>query len=231
MTILKVYNKCCPVTLMFEVEARGRLLCSIDEMSDKLKSLGADFIEKRKRLSLIYFKVHFGETSGDNPDKVTDLRIRVNNGKSEIVLKYGKPGPFDNRKEVSIPIRTKNFADAVMLLKILGWDKGVITVTNSYKFIFKSIEFVLVDAGLKDECYFEAERLSETLEDIQTERDYITKVCSELTLTIFKESDYYQLIDKINSLPGRKFNFNNEDFGTIKDRFLEYFESKDCDVQ
>ena len=205
---------------MFEVELRGNVPGSIDLMASKFKSIGAKFVERRKRFSMIYFKKSFGER-GINDS--LDLRLRVSNGKSEIVLKYGKPSAFDNRLEISLPINTKNFGDAVEILKLLGWYKGVITVTYSYKFIYKGIEFVFVDAGLRNEAYFEAESLSKNRQNIYKKRVYIEKVCSQVGFSAFDEKGYKNLLKRINTLPGRKFDLNKQSFSSIRRKFINYF--------
>ena len=115
---------------MFEVEARGKLTVSTTEIVKRFKKLNAKSLGKTRRFSLIYLR----NKSADKNNPV-DLRIRVTNGKAEIILKYGKWGAFDSREEVSVPISVKDFSNAVEMLRLIGWTHGVINVNDRYKSI------------------------------------------------------------------------------------------------
>ena len=201
---------------MFEVEARGKLTVSTAEIVKIFKKLNAKFLGKTRRFSLIYLR----NKSADKNNPV-DLRIRVTNGKAEIILKYGKWGAFDSREEVSVPISIKDFSNAVEMLRLIGWTHGVINVNDRYKFRYRGIEFVFVDNGVA--TYFEAERLTKTQGKIAEERKYITKICNELGVKPFSDVEFYDLIDKINKSKGRQFDFDKENFEDIKNKFKRYF--------
>jgi Adenylate cyclase, class 2 (thermophilic) len=201
---------------MFEVEARGELTVSLDQIIKRFRKLNAKFLGKTRRFSLIYLR----NKSADKNDPI-DLRIRVTNGKSEIVLKYGKWGAFDNREEVAVPIDTKDFSDAVEMLKLLGLSHGIINVNDRCKFRYKGIEFVFVDNGIA--TYFEAERLIKSRSKIEKERNYVTRICNELGMKPFNDDEFYSLIDKINGAADRQFDLNNERFEDIKNKFKQYF--------
>ncbi len=201
---------------MFEVEARGKLNVSTIEMIKRFKKLNAKFLGKEKRFSLIYLR-----DKGADKNNPIDLRIRVTNGKAEIILKYGKWGAFDNRKEVSIPIAIKDFSNAIEMLRLIGWTHGIINVNDRYKFRYKGIEFVFVNNGVA--TYFEAEKLTKARDKIAEERKYITKICDELGIKAFNDAEFYNLISKINNSKDRQFNFNRDNFEDIKNRFRKYF--------
>lgn len=204
---------------MFEVEARGKLTVSTAEIVKRFKKLNARSLGKTRRFSLIYLR----NKSADKNNPV-DLRIRVTNGKAEIILKYGKWGAFDSREEVSVPISVKDFSNAVEMLRLIGWTHGVINVNDRYKFRYKGIEFVFVDNGVA--TYFEAERLTKTKDKIAEERKYIAKICNELVIKPFSDTEFYGLIDKINNSKGMQFNFDKENFEDIKKKFKKYFSTK-----
>lgn len=201
---------------MFEVEARGKLTVSTAEIVKIFKKLNAKFLGKTRRFSLIYLR-----NKGADKNNPVDLRIRVTNGKAEIILKYGKWGAFDSREEVSVPIFIKDFSNAVEMLRLIGWTHGVINVNDRYKFRYKGIEFVFVDNGVA--TYFEAERLTKTKGKIAEERKYITKICNELGVKPFSDVEFYDLIDKINKSKGGQFDFDKENFEDIKNKFKRYF--------
>ena len=60
--------------IMFEVEARGELTVSLDQIIPRFRKLNAKFLGKTRRFSLIYLR----NKSADKNDQI-DLRIRVTN--------------------------------------------------------------------------------------------------------------------------------------------------------
>ena len=88
---------------MFEVEARGKLTVSTAEIVKIFKKLNAKFLGKTRRFSLIYLR-----NKGADKNNPVDLRIRVTNGKAEIILKYGKWGALTAERKYLFryPLRT-----------------------------------------------------------------------------------------------------------------------------
>jgi adenylate cyclase class IV len=206
---------------MFEVEIRGRLK-NFEDTLKKFKSK-AKFIEEKDRFSLVYFRntfQHEGDVREVKDDPV-DLRVRVTNKKAEIIMKYGKWGGSDKRKEISIPISLDKFEDSVDLLKCLDWYKGVVIATKTFVFDYKGIEFALVKN--KDYNYFEAEKLAKSNQDLDKISQQIKEVCREFNLEPFDEEDFMDQINKINNSKENQFDFSKQDFRTIKSKFGEFF--------
>jgi len=205
---------------MQEVEVRGPLKeKDFDKIFQFFKS-NATFIEERDRFSLIYFPKDTLDLKKMQDDP-RDLRLRVTNKKAELVIKYGRWGVKDNRREISIPIPLEKFDETAELLHYLGWSFGSVFATKTFVFKHKNIEFALVKN--KHLCYFEAERVIGKNENPEKTMKEIEKTCDKIGLSIFSEKEYFELMDKINSSPGALFDFRKREFSEIKQEYLEYF--------
>jgi adenylate cyclase class IV len=206
---------------MIEVEVRGRIK-NFDETLEKFKGK-AKFIQEKDRCSLVYLRNTFdiNRDVRELKDDPVDLRVRITNKKAEIVMKYGKWGGSDRRKEISIPISSEKFEDAIDLLKCLDWYSGVIMATKTFVFDYSGIEFALVKN--KDYNYFEAEKLVEDSADSSKVHEEIKEVCRNLGLAVFDEEDFINQINKINNNPDNQFDFSKQEFSQLKEKFKEYF--------
>lgn len=205
---------------MIEVELRGKLP-HFDKTLKKFEEIG-EFVKKKKRVSMIYYRDEVPKDARDVKDELVDLRLRVTNGEAELVLKYGVWGAEEKREEIGIPIKLGDFDKYVELLKCLGWFRGLIASTQSNVFNYKGIEFALVkiDTG---HTYFEAEVMAENEEIAEEKKENIKTVCGELGLEIYSEREFIELINELNSYESRKFNLEKEDFTSIRKRYSEFF--------
>lgn len=202
-----------------EVEHRGALTeKKFNELNKFLRKSGK-FLGERDRFSVIYsprgkesLKLH------KNPE---DLRLRITNKKTELVLKYGKFSSKDARKEFSFPIDSKKFEEMIKFLQILGFYYGVLQATKTFLYLYKGVEFALVKVPGWG-YYFEAEILVEP-QFVKKADEKIIAVCSEINLTVLNDKDIWKLLQSLNDRPGFRFNFKKEDFLEIKKRFKEYF--------
>lgn len=202
---------------MIEVEVRGKIE-DFDKVLNNFKSK-ARFIEEKDRLSLIYFRHEVVKDVSDVRDEMVDLRLRITNKKSELILKYGTWGGSDSRKEISIPISINKFLEAVELLHLIGWNKGVVMETNTYVFNYKDVEFSLVKS--KHLNYFEAERLVAETKNNRKEEEKINEVCVEMKLKPFTDKEFIDEINKVNN-SGDKFDFERDSFDKVKTLVLRY---------
>ena len=169
-----------------EVEYRGVLTKKkFDELNNYLKKSG-NYIKEKDRFSVIYFP------RGKERLKVSksplDLRVRITNKKSELVLKYGRSSGNDARKEFSFPIDSEKFEEIIEFLKILGFYYGVLQATKTYIYIYQDIEFALVDVpGFG--YYFEAEILAD-MKSVESVKKKIAITTKELGLNVLNENDY-----------------------------------------
>lgn len=201
-----------------EVEVRGKIL-DFSKTLDFFKK-NAQFVEEKDRLSFIYFREDVKDVS-EIKDELVDLRVRITNKKAEIVMKYGKWGSQESRKEFSFPISNENFGPALDFFKCLGWTKGVMMDTKTFVFNYEGIEFALASVGKNS--YFEAEILINSQKEVEKSLEKIKRVCSFLKLDIFNEDEFISLINLLNSRRDRFFDMEKDDFEEIKKKFKEYF--------
>lgn len=205
-----------------EVEVRGRISDGkLNKVLEKFKE-EARFIEEKDRITFIYFKNGIGinDLSKVREDPV-DLRVRITNKKAEIVMKYGRWGAVENRKEFLFPIEIEKFGQAVEFLKCLNWEKGVLVDTKTFVFDYKGIEFAIVRSG--DFCYFEAEKLVDNKSEAPEVIEEIKKVCEEMGLKIFEEEEYICMIQDMNERKDRLFDMSQDDFEEIRKKFSDFF--------
>ncbi len=202
-----------------EVEHRGGLTDrKFKELNNFLKKNGK-FLKEKDRFSIIY------SPRGKENIKISrspiDLRVRITNKKSELVVKHGKWSGNDARKEFSFPINSEKFEEMTELLKVLGFYYGVLQATKTHLYLYKGIEFALVDV-FDFGYYFEAEIMTES-NSIEIADKKIISGCQELGLSIFNDKEFYKLLEDLNNRPGFRFNFKKESFLDIKKRFNDYF--------
>lgn len=202
-----------------EVEHRGLLTKKQFNNLNKYFLKNGSFIAEKDRFSLIYSPQE-KETSRTYKG-AKDLRLRITNKETELVLKYGKQGGNDSRKEFQFPIDSKNFEEAVEFLSILGYHYGALQATKSFLYMYEGIDFVLVevpDFGY----YFEAEILTNS-DLIKSANEKIREICQRLKLDILNDQEFWKLIEDLNKRPGYRFSFKKERFLEVKKRFINYF--------
>ncbi|MBI3337102.1 MAG: hypothetical protein HY005_00560 [Candidatus Staskawiczbacteria bacterium] len=202
-----------------EVEHRGSLTKEQFIALNKFFNKNGKFLEEKNRFSIIYSS-RGKETFKLGRSKI-DLKLRITNKKTELVLKYGKWSGNDARKEFSFPIDSKKFEEMIEFLFILGFYYGVLQVTKSYLYKYKGIEIVLVEVP-KFGYYFEAEIVTD-LDSIKSADKKIMLICKELNLNVFNDKGLRKLLEDLNNRPGFRFNFKKQRLSDIKKRFLDYF--------
>jgi len=204
-----------------EVEHRGLLTEKKFNELDKVLKKNGKFVGKKNRFSLIYFS-HGKEADfrlqKDNP---VDLRLRITNKKSELVLKHGAWSGKDARKEFSFPIDSKKFEDMAELLQVIGLYYGGLQATKKMVYMYKGVEVALVkDPGWG--YYFEA-AINVNPDLVDKANKKIDSVCHELGLEVLDGKGFYNLCNELNDRSGFTFNLQKEKFSDIKKRFVEYF--------
>ena len=206
--------------IQIEVEHRGQIS---RQKFDELRSFfeqQAKFLGKKDRFSLIYFQPK-SQNADARKSELIDLKLRITNGMTELVMKYGKNSGSDARKEFSFNIDSQKFEQMVEFLRILGFRHGVLQATKTLVFLYNGIEFALVevpDWGY----YFEAEILTDA-ESVDEANAKIIKQCTDLGLEVLDDDAYWQLLESLNRRQGFTFDLNHEEFKQIKERFRDYF--------
>lgn len=163
--------------------------------NNKLKSVQKSLnkISKRKdktnRLSVMFF--------GKSGSNILDIRVRVTNGKSEVVIKRGGLHSHD-RLEVAQPIDMKQFIGFVDIFNLFGYRCEVAErVTENY-YLANEIVVSLVKAG--DIVYLEIEKLS-TRQEIKKNTTTLLDLIGHLDLTdnlIKSEKEFNALCDLLS---------------------------------
>ena len=203
-----------------EVEHRGIIT---EKKFNELKSFfhkNGKFLGEKERFSIIYFQSK-SKNSEDRKDDLIDLKLRITDGKTELVMKYGKCSGSDSRKEFLFEIDSEKFDQMVEFLEILGFRHGVLQATTTHTFLYKQIEFALVTVPNWG-YYFEAEIVTDK-KSVKTADARIYKQCSDLGLKVPDEDAFWKLLDSLNSRDGFKFDLEHQDFSQIKKRFQDYF--------
>ncbi|KKQ18577.1 MAG: Adenylate cyclase [Berkelbacteria bacterium GW2011_GWA1_36_9] len=202
-----------------EVEHRGILTEAKFKNLNKFLKKNGKFLGEKDRFSVIY------SPRGKETLKVIrspiDLKLRITNKKTELVLKYGRWSGNDARKEFLFSIDSNKFEEMTEFLKILGFYYGVLQATKTYLYLYKGIEFALVKVPNWGH-YFEAE-ISTDSDSVKKANEKIMSICKELDLSVLNDKDFYKLCESLNKRPGFRFNFKKEKFSDIKKRFISYF--------
>lgn len=202
-----------------EVEHRGSLTeKQFKELNQFLKKNGK-FIGKKDRFSVIYNPR--GKERFDVVRSPIDLKVRITNKKSELVLKYGKWSGNDARKEFLFPIDSKKFEEMTEFLKVLGYYHGVLQATQTNLYRYKGTEIALVKT-LGWGYYFEVEITTDS-DSVKQSNDTVSEICKELGIKVLNDKDFLKLLESLNARPGFRFNFKKQKFSDIKERFIDYF--------
>jgi len=138
-----------------EIEIRGPL------SKEKFNNLVLFFDKKGKKLTekeriLIDYSTFL---KGGVKNREKDIRLRVTNGIPEIIVKLGKWGGTDHRKELSVLTNPNSFDTLVEIFGELGFSKGILCVRKSKVYEYKGIEFALVEVP-NHSYYYEAEKMA-----------------------------------------------------------------------
>ena len=203
-----------------EVEHRGLLPEKDFGKINSFLEKNAKFLGEKDRFSVVYFQTR-ADRASDAVNDTIDLKVRITNKEAELVMKHGKWGGKDSRKEFSIPIQKEKFDEMIEVLKILGWTHGILMATKTLAYDYHGIEFALVEVPNWGH-YFEAEILTD--EDAAKEADKkIESECKKIGLKLIEGKELYKMLDELNNRPGMKFDFSKQDFKDIRKRFKEYF--------
>lgn len=202
-------------TKNIEIEFRGPL--SKDEFTklDKFLKQEGHFKLNKERILIDYST--FISTEGLK-GRVNDIRLRVTNKIPEIIVKIGKMSEAESRKEISILANRGDFDKLVQVFAALGFTKGMLCVRRSRVYMYKNIEFSLVEVP-NHSFYFEAERLISSIRNKEQAQRDIRKVCKRLNLRLFNDKTLFSYIRKLNKEANEVFNFKNYKENYFKDRF------------
>jgi len=198
-----------------EVELRGPL--SKDEfvkLNEFLKMRGSFKLNKER--ILIDYSTFIPSQGLEGRTK--DIRLRVTNKIPEIIVKIGKMGGTESRKEISILVKHGDFDKLVQVFAAIGLTKGMLCVRRSRVYMYKNVEFSLIEVP-NHSFYFEAEKLVSSIKSRERVQKDIKKVCKRLGLKLFNDKTFFLYIKKLNKEANEIFNFKKYRENYFKDRF------------
>lgn len=197
-----------------EIEIRGPL------SKDKFNKMVAFFdangkkMNEKKRILIDYTT----SLEGGVENREKDVRLRITNGIPEIIVKLGKWGGEEQRKELSVLAETGSFDTLVEIFGELGFTKGILCERKSKVYMYQEIEFALVEVP-NHSYYYEAEKMAVKTENSQKVTDDIKKVCLDLGLDIFDQKGFFKYINQLNKESNEIFEYVNHKEDYFKDRF------------
>lgn len=199
-----------------EVEVRGLLSHEEYERVEAFFAEKGTFLEEKHRLLIDYST--FLPSEGIR-DRKKDIRVRVTNGIPEIVVKLGSWGGSESRKELSFKGKEGSFNTLVEIFGHLGLTKGILAKRNTQVYMYKNIEFALVEVP-GHSYYFEAEKMANSTEDLERIEAEIREVCRELGLDILEQEGFFAYIEKLNAEANSIFDANEFPDSDYKDIFV-----------
>lgn len=136
-----------------------------------------------------------------------DIRLRITNGKPEIIVKLGDWNSSNHRKELSVFTEAGSFDRLVQIYAALGYEKGMLCERTTQVYEYKDIEFALVEVP-GHSFHYEAEIMS-TEDGVDQTKKHIEDVCKELGLEIFTDQGYMDYIETLNKEANEVFEFKN----------------------
>ncbi|MFP4634190.1 MAG: CYTH domain-containing protein [Candidatus Aenigmatarchaeota archaeon] len=209
--------------MSIEVEMRGPLSEErFKELRSFLKNNG-EFLGKKNRLSLIYFEGdEIPEDVEEIMNKKIDLKLRITNGEAEIVLKHGEWRSSDEREEYIVQFDSRDFEDAIRILKALGWHMCIVNRKNTYKFKYGGIDFSLTHLPTFG-YQFEAEILTEDGDRAEQKKEEILETLDKLDLEVYSEEEFKQLCNRLNNTEEIQYDFYEDSPDGIRKNFGGFF--------
>ena len=125
-----------------EIEIRGKFSKKDFQRLFALMKNKGKLLDQYKRLSVDLSPGFDPKTRTWKDSSAFDLRVKKSGDSEKISIKVGEFHQ-KKRKEVEVGIKSGNFLDAVSLLEILGFDKGMIYFWESWEYDYQGYEVKL----------------------------------------------------------------------------------------
>lgn len=201
-----------------EVELRGPLNNEeYNSLCEYLESNG-DLIGKENRFLLDYstFKEGVGE-------RKLDVRVRITNGKPEIVVKKGRFGGA-SREEGSVFLEGSSLKSAVHLMSLLGYTKAVACDRGIIRYNCDGVEVAIQDVRyfpkkLEENLFarfFEVEIISDESNKVKDENKILAWV-KDRKLSLYSEDEWVEFVELMNTKANGVFDYHTNSFSEIAD--------------
>lgn len=187
---------------MYEVEIRGRL--SEEQYLELKKYLSryGKFTEKHNREMLQLFD--YPGYDHDPTTRNTDIRLRNTDGFCEIMVKHKASEGNTARKEISLGLKDADLTKAREIAKAFGCKKCRRMIREKEIYVYKGIEWSLVNCPPKNIKYFEAEKTASAEDEITTTKEELISNAKDLGLESLDDSQMkefiYWLDEQVNTI-------------------------------
>ena len=197
-----------------EIEIRGPLSKEeFDNLVKLFEDKGKKAMEK-ERIMIDYSTF----LKGGVRNRKKDIRLRVTNGIPEIIVKIGRWGGAEQRKELSVLAKQGEFDTLVEIFGEIGFIKGMLGVRKSKVYVYKEIEFALVEVP-GHSYYYEAEKMAHSKEKADKILKEMTEICGDLGLDVFNKKQFFNYVEKLNKEANEVFDYKNYTPNYFKNRF------------
>jgi predicted adenylyl cyclase CyaB len=197
-----------------EIEIRGPLSKTEFNNLKKLFEVKGKKVTEKERVLIDYSTF----LKGGVKNRKKDIRLRVTNNIPEIVVKIGEWGGTEQRKELSVFTKPGEFDTLVEIFGELGFSKGMLCERKSKVYMYKGIEFALVEVP-GHSYYYEAEKMAHNKENAEKILAEMTEVCTDLGLSVFDKKQFFKYIQKLNKEANEVFHYKNHKPNYFKNRF------------
>jgi adenylate cyclase class IV len=198
-----------------EVELRGSLPPEKFRAVKRFLAREGRLVAKKNRVLIDYSTFIKGQGI---KDRNKDIRLRVTNRVPEIIVKLGRWGGSEKREELSVTTKPGTFDLLVKIFAALGYERGMLAVRKTFAYVYKGIEFALVEVP-GHSYYYEAEIMVASTGDAERAREKMEKVCGELGLTIYTADQFFAYIKELNDGVNEVFDFKDYKKNLFKKRF------------
>lgn len=176
-----------------EVELRGPLTSA--QSARLIKDLDAKgtFIKQTKRIFIDYSVFIKGEGIRV---RERDVRVRVTNGESEIMIKTGSPGSYEDRREYSVKSKG-SFDELVQTMAVLGFKRGICGQRLGRIYDYKGCEIVVYEVP-EHSYYYEVDVMT-TPKGKDKALKKLKGICRELGLETFTNEALHEYMDELNT--------------------------------
>ncbi len=178
---------------MIEVEVRGPIT-----NADHARI--AAFLDEKGASKKVQDRI-FIDYSEPMETRTKDVRIRCTNGVSEIMIKLGKTGGTDSRREFGSKVGENKFDELVGVMHALGYDKGPLCHFKSDIYKYGEFEIVLKAVpGHDNRGMFEAEIEVASESEVPQAQEKIEALLAELGVRKFDDAEFHKHVDGLNTI-------------------------------
>lgn len=157
----------------------------------------------------------FIDFSGVHAGKRFEFRVRVREGVPELVLRL--LGEERAGREISLKLESGQLDNLIEFLALMGYEEGVLCERVEKKFVFRGIDFSLVEVP-RHSYFFEAKKLCEEKE-VDEAREKILGVIKTLSLRAFSEKELFSYIQELKKNVDGIFNIRDYKPGELASVF------------